>query len=174
MKRKALLPALALSAALAGGLFATVAAAEPGGVISKDGVRLLDQDRMIAFGEPEAEVVAYVSSVFGAEPTRSQEQCRTGQLSHADWGKGLKLSFQDGKFVGWTADRSLEGAYGNRAGTVFGRTVADLRAASPGFMLMDAVQGREFALDGVYGRVLQPGQQATIDLLWAGAGCYRR
>lgn len=174
MKRTLLAPALALALSVALAAGSRPVAAEPGGIISKDGVRLLDQDRMVAFGESEAEVVAYVSGVFGAQPALSQERCRTGQLTHADWGRGLKLSFQDGRFVGWTADPRLEGAYGNRAGLVFGRAVADIRAQNPGFILSDAVQGREFVLDGVHGRVLQRAPEATIDLLWAGAGCYRR
>lgn len=172
MKHFAPLSALALSFVLA-----TTALAVPpqtAGVIDQHGFRLVNTQRSVAFGEAQADVIAHVSGVFGAPPTFSQEQCRTGPLTQADWGKGLKLSFQDGKLVGWTADPRLEGAYTNRAGTVFGRTVAALRAASPGFMLMDAVKGREFAFDGVYGRVLRPGQDATIDLLWAGAGCYRR
>jgi len=176
MKHFAPLSALASSVALSFVLATAALAAPPqtAGVIDQHGFRLVNTQRSVAFGESQADVIAHVSGVFGSPPTLSQEQCRTGALAQADWGKGLKLSFQDGKLVGWTADPRLEGTYGNRAGTVFGRTVAALRAANPGFMLMDAVKGREFALDGVYGRVLRSGQDATIDLLWAGAGCYRR
>jgi len=62
----------------------------------------------------------------------------------------------------------------NRAGTVFGRPVGEIKAQNAGFNLADAVRGREFALDGVYGRVLQSGPTATVDELWGGAECRPR
>lgn len=173
MKHVAPLSALALSVVLA-----TVAVASPpqaGGVIDRNGVRLLNTDRSVAFGEAQTAVVAHATTVFGAPPTVSrQTNCRNGVFETADWGKGLKLIFQDGKFVGWHADRALPAGYTNRAGTVFGRPVGDIKAQNPGFILGDAVRGREFALDGVHGRVLQSGNAATIDELWGGASCRPR
>lgn len=164
--------------ALAAAAIALPVAAQSGaqtGVISKDGVRLLGQDRLIAFGEAEAAVIDHVTGVVGAPPALSQAQaCRNGVFAYADWGQGLRLAFQDGRFVGWRADRRLAPGYSNRAGVTFGRTVAAMRAENAGLILADAVQGREFVLDGVHGRVLTPGQDATVDLLWAGADCRPR
>lgn len=172
MKLSTLLPVLAASAMMA--FAVSPAVAEPGGIINYEGVRLLDTDRMIRLGEAEADVLSYVNSVFGAAPVRSEETCRTGRYQHADWGKGLRLTFRDGKFIGWSADPSLAPGYTNRAGVVFGRPVSAIAAQNEGFMLMDAVRGKEFVLDGVHGRVLQSGPDATIDALWVGPGCYRR
>lgn len=173
MKHIAPLSALALSVVLA----TTAVAAPPqaGGVIDRNGVRLLNTDRSVAFGEAQAAVVAHASTVFGGQPTVTQQtDCRNGAFQTADWGKGLQLIFQDGKFVGWRADRSLAAGYANRAGTVFGRPVGDIKAQNPGFILAEAVRGREFALDGVHGRVLQSGNAATIDELWGGTTCRPR
>lgn len=173
MKHFAPFSALALSIVLA----STAVAAPPqsGGVINREGVRLLNTDRLVTFGTAQADVVAHASTVFGAQPTLTrQTNCRNGAFETADWGKGLKLIFQDGKFVGWHADRSLAAGYTNRAGTVFGRPVSEIKAQNAGFILADAVRGREFALDGVYGRVLQSGPTATVDELWGGAECRPR
>lgn len=173
MKHFAPFSALALSIVLASA--AVAAPPQAGGVIDGNGVRLLNTDRAVAFGEAQAAVVAHASTVFGRQPTvTSQTNCRNGAFQTADWGQGLKLIFQDGKFVGWHADRTLAAGYTNRAGTVFGRPVGEIKAQYGGFILAEAVRGREFAFDGVHGRVLQPGNAATIDELWGGASCRPR
>lgn len=173
MKHIAPLSALALSVVLA--TAAVAAPPQAGGVIDRNGVRLLNTDRSVAFGETQAAVVAHATTVFGAPPTVSrQTNCRNGVFETADWGKGLKLIFQDGKFVGWYADPSLPAGYTNRAGTVFGRPVGDIKAQNAGFMLSEAVRGWEFALDGVHGRTPHRGDTATINELWAGASCRPR
>ncbi|MFJ6025737.1 hypothetical protein ACIQC9_14185 [Brevundimonas sp. NPDC092305] len=166
--------ALALSSILAGA--AVAAPPQAGGVIDRNGVRLLNTDRSVAFGATQADVVAHATRVFGGAPILTREtDCRNGAFDVADWGKGLKLIFQDGKFVGWSADRTLAAGYTNRAGTVFGRPVSAIAAENAGFMLSDAApRGRAFVLDGVNGLVLAPGQSATIDVLWAGASCRKR
>ena len=174
MKHASPLLVLALSSLLAGAAMA--APPQTGGVIDRNGFRLLNTDRSVAFGEAQADVVAHVSRVFGGAPALTHEDnCRNGAFDTADWGKGLKLIFQGGKLVGWNADRTLPAGYVNRAGTIFGRPVSAIGAENPGFMLSDAApRGRAFVLDGVNGLVLAPGQSATIDVLWAGASCRKR
>lgn len=180
MKRIAPLSALAslaLCAALSAAAVSTAVAAPPqsGGVIDRNGVRLLNTARAVAFGEAQADVIAHASTVFGGAPVLTQQtNCRNGAFQTADWGKGLKLIFQDGKFVGWHADRALAPGYTNRARIEFGRTVAAMKEENGGLILADAVRGREFALDGVYGRVLQRGPDATVDELWGGTECRPR
>lgn len=162
------LSALIVAAALA------ISAAQPG-VLGQEGVTLIGATGPIAFGVSEADALAYGGAVFGGEPARRQETaCRNGAFSYADWGKGMTFVFQDGKLVGWAADRSLQGDYATQAGLNFRESVGALRQGRGGFMLADAVQGREFAYAGVWGRVLQRGSDATIDQMWAGLSCKRR
>ncbi|QBX37607.1 hypothetical protein E4M02_00445 [Brevundimonas sp. S30B] len=47
-------------------------------------------------------------------------------------------------------------------------------ALATGSRPVAAEPGGIISKDGVHGRVLQRAPEATIDLLWAGAGCYRR
>ncbi|RZJ05028.1 MAG: hypothetical protein EON89_05740 [Brevundimonas sp.] len=145
------------------------------GVLGSDGITLIGARGALKFGATEAEALAYAGAVFPGAPTRAQEtNCRNGVFSHADWPQGVRLTFQAGEFVGWSADRVLQGDYSTAAGLNFRDSVNRLRQGRGGFMLSTAVQGREFAYAGVWGRVLQPGGEATIDRMWSGLVCARR
>lgn len=173
----ALVAAVALTAAAAPAVTAPAKPAAGGaGLIEQQGFRLAGTSRTVAFGEPEAAVIAHVSGVWGGAPTRGKAtNCRNGVFDYADWGKGLKLVFQGGKLVGWNADPRLGPNYSNPLGIDFKSTVGALKARHGGFMLHDAVKGKEFAYASFWGRVLQPkNPNATIDLIWAGTDCKPR
>lgn len=176
MKILALLPALAAAVFLAASASPAAAQSERStGLLVGDGFRLIGSTRKVAFGEAEADVIAHVSQVFAGQPTRSRaDRCRNGVFDYADWGKGLKLVFQDGRLVGWVADRAIAPGYTNPPRVEFGRSVSAMRAENPGLILADAVRGRAFGFAGFYGQVWQPGGDATIDLLSAGADCRPR
>jgi|GEM_PF-1365950 len=170
--------AVALTAVSAPAAFAAAPAkpapakAAGGGLIEQQGFRIAGTSRTVAFGEPEAGVIAFVTGVWGAAPSRTTAtNCRNGVFNYADWGKGLKLVFKEGKLIGWVADPRLGATYSNSLGIDFKATVGALQAKHGGFMLMDAVKGKEFAYASLWGRVLKPGPAATIDLLWAGSDC---
>lgn len=169
--------AFAAGALLALGSVAAAAVVQTNatGLLVGDGFRLIGDSRKMTFGEPETAVVAHVAGVFGAQPSRSTvTACRNGTFDYADWGKGLKLVFQQGKLVGWVADRSIAPGYTNPPRVEFGRPVGEIRAQNPGFILSDAVRGKAFGFAGFYGQVWQSGPSATIDLLSAGADCRPR
>jgi hypothetical protein len=129
----------------------------------------------LTFGADRAGIVAQASATFGAAPVlRRETGCRNGDFDLADWGKGLTLVFQGGRFVGWQAEPSIGPGYSTRAGIAFGKPVSEMRAANPGLILSDAVRGREFGFDGMWGQVLQPGRAATLDALRGGTWCSRR
>lgn len=150
------------------------AAAQSTGILAHDGVTLAGTSRALTYGEAEADVVARATAAYGSAPVRTQANCRNGVFDLADWGKGLKLVFQGGKFVGWQADRTLDPGYVSRAGIGFARPVSEMQEHNGGLILATAVRGREFGFDGMWGQVLQPGGAATLDALWGGTNCSRR
>lgn len=200
MTQRALIPALALTAVLATALAACDSApppadapattdqtpaaaapvAAPGGLLAKDGVVLRAADGSagprLTFGEPEEDVIARANGVFGAAALArsANAECGAGPLTFAEWDNGLQLVFQDGKLAGWSARPNLPAGYASAAGIAFGKTVAELKAASPGFMLADSTVGPEFVLDGVRGITTGKGPQDTASLLWSGVDCQFR
>lgn len=157
------------------------AAAPVEGLLSKEGFMLPNPGgrgtgREVRFGEAEADVVAFMNGMFGeAKLTRgANAECPAGPLTFADWGNGLQLAFQDGKFAGWSADDRLPPGYSTLSGLAFGKTLGAMKAASPGLVLTESTVGPEFALDGVHGIVTGKGDDARLKVLWAGVSCQFR
>ena len=196
MTLRALISALALSALMAAcdsapppadapaaveePAVAPAPAAAPGGLLAKDGITLRAADGSagprLAFGEAEEDVITRANGVFGAAALvrSANAECGAGPLTFAEWDNGLQLVFQDAKLAGWSARPSLPAGYASAAGIAFGKTVTELKAASPGFMLADSTVGPEFVLDGVRGITTGKGPNDTASLLWAGVSCQFR
>lgn len=156
------------------------AAAAPSGLLAKDGITLRAADGSagprLAFGEAEDDVIARANGVFGAAALvrSANAECGAGPLTFAQWDNGLQLVFQDARLAGWSARPNLPAGYASAAGIAFDKTVAELKAANPGFMLADSTVGPEFVLDGVHGITTGKGPDDTAGLLWAGATCQFR
>lgn len=151
------------------------------GVLARDGFMLPNPGgrgtgREVRFGEAEAEVIAFMNGLFGVANLKqgANAECPAGPLTFADWGNGLQLVFQDGKFAGWTADDRLPAGYSSLAGIGFGKTFAEMKTNNPGLMLTESTVGPEFALDGVHGVMSGKGDDARAELLWAGVSCQFR
>jgi hypothetical protein len=107
-------------------------AATPGLAIEGEGLRLFDPEtgsaRPIAFGTPWPQALAALA-FRGAPETGRNEECEAGPLDYARWPDSLTLYGQDGKLVGWFADRGGAGTLATAAGVGPGTTRQDLEAA---------------------------------------------
>lgn len=126
----------------------------------------------LAFGRPQADVISDLTLFRGAAPTLSDNsECGAGPMSFADWGDGLRLNFQEGALVGWSAGEGTPRGFTTLTGIGVGSTVGQLRAAHPGIDLQTNSLGPEFAADDVYGLATGTGPNATVTHLWAGVSC---
>ena len=196
MTRPALIPALALLLAACSpetppaDAPAAAEASAPGAPVPTElGEALLEADgfmpanpggrgtgRKLSFGEPETEVVAFITRLRGDQPPRrsSNAECPAGPLTFADWGDGFQLAFSDGKFAGWTAGEGAPRGFSTLSGVHVGSTLAELRAAHPGVAVREDTVGPEFSVGDIHGTLSGTGDAATVTTLWAGASCIFR
>ena len=196
MTRTALIPALALLLAACSpegpapaDAPAPAEAAAPAAAPDAMGEALLEADgfmpanpggrgtgRKLSFGEPETEVVAFITRLRGDQPPRrsSNAECPAGPLTFADWGDGFQLAFSDGEFAGWTAGEGAPRGFSTLSGVHVGSTLAELRAAHPGVAVREDTVGPEFSVGDIHGTLSGTGDAATVTTLWAGASCIFR
>lgn len=126
----------------------------------------------VAFGRPQAEVIAALTQFRGAAPTLSENsECGAGPLTFATWGDGLQLLFQDGVFAGWAAGRGTPRGFATLTGIGVGSPLIDLRTAHPGIAVAVNSLGPEFGADDVYGLASGTGPTDRVTNLWAGVSC---
>lgn len=132
--------------------------------------------RKLTFGEPETEVIAFITRLRGDQPPRrsSNAECPAGPLTFADWGDGFQLAFSDGKFAGWTAGEGAPRGFSTLSGVHVGSTLAELRAAHPDVAVREDTVGPEFSAGDIHGTLSGTGDAATVTTLWAGASCIFR
>ncbi len=157
---------------------APAAPAQVAGSLALDGegLRVVARDsgstRLIAFGSPEADVVDQIGTVKGgATPERGRnEECGAGPLDLVQWGDGLILWMQDGRFVGWAMNAPASGGATTMAGVGIGSTRAELEGPTV-VEVSETSLGTEFSSGGLFGILSGPGQAARITNLWAGTSC---
>lgn len=132
--------------------------------------------RKVAFGEGEAEVIAFMTRLRGGQaPTRSSNaECPSGPLTFADWGDGFQLAFADGRFAGWMATDAAPAGFATVSGVHVGSTLAEARTALPGLTVQQTTLGTEFAAGELFGFLSGAGDQARVTGLWAGVSCFFR
>jgi len=140
--------------------------------LGSDGLHVGGTGQRIDFGRAEAGAVAAVSKVLGAQPESraTNGECGAGPVTTVSWDAGIDLLFQQGTLRGWASDSQI---FITTNGYSAGMSRAQLRAAG----VVDFEQttlGTEFDLGGIYGLLLDPGETAQVDLLWAGVSCFFR
>lgn len=154
--------------------------AAPKIALDGEGLRFVSQTgntRLIAFGTPRALIEKAAAAALGSEGKRSAlEECGAGPMQFTTY-TGLKLNFQDDKFLGWTAedDAKLTTMDGIGPGTKRSK----LEAARAVTMTPDSTLGAEFSLGvpeqgsigGFFGGSDKPARVAS---LYAGLTCFFR
>ena len=135
-------------------------------------IPLLGSALTLAFGRPQADIIADLTQFRGAAPTISNNsECGAGPMTFADWGDGLQLHFQDGALVGWSAGQGTPRGFATLTGIGVGSTLIDLRTAHRGVEVAVNSLGPEFGADDVYGLASGTGPTDRVTHLWAGVSC---
>ena len=145
-----------------------------------EGLRFVGQTgttRLIAFGTPRALIEKAATAALGSEGERSAlDECGAGPMQFTTFA-GLKLNFQNDKFLGWTAedDAKLTTMDGIGPGTRRSE-VEDARTVQ---MTPNSTLGAEFSLgdpeqDAIGGFFESSDKTARVASLYAGLTCFFR
>lgn len=146
-------------------------------VLDGEGLRLVGprtgSTRLVAFGTPEAEVVALVEGVLGALAEQSENlECGAGPVQFASWPDGFMLLAQDGAFGGWALNgiAAEPSSLSTMAGLGIGTTRAELDAAYDA-TVEESSLGAEFTAGDLYGVLSGFDADDRVENLWAGLSC---
>lgn len=130
--------------------------------------------RPLAFGTPQADVLASLERVRGPAETGTNADCGAGPVQYATWPDGLSLVFQNGRFAGWGLDRRAAGALATANGVGPGTDRDALNDSFGSVTFRQTSLGTEFAAGGLFGVLDGAGTRATITDMWAGVSCVAR
>lgn len=157
-----------------------VAAVAPVLALDQEGLRLVGDNgatRLLAFDRPTAETVQVLTGVIGEPKSRStNSECGAGPIDFVQWNNGLSALFQGDRFVGWSLDGRAAGGVNLTTidGIGIGSTAKALKAALPSTRVEETTLGREFTAGSFSGILSGPGDDATVQTLWAGVSCVFR
>ena len=148
-----------------------------------EGLRFVDKTSgktsLLAFGVPRAEAEEALARVDGKADDRStNEECGAGTMEFTRF-DAMTLNFQGGKFVGWfLGNENGASHYSTMSGIGIGTTRAKAKQSVSIVDVADSTLGEEFSIgtgDHVIGGIFaEPGEDAKIDALFAGANCFFR
>jgi hypothetical protein len=130
--------------------------------------------RPLAFGMPEAEVLASLERVRGPAAKGVNQDCGAGPVQYATWSDGLSLVFQNGRFAGWGLDRRASGVLATANGVGPGATRSLLEGSFGSVTFQHTSLGSEFAAGDIFGLLDGAGPEARITDMWAGVSCVAR
>lgn len=130
--------------------------------------------RPLAFGTPEADVLASLERVRGPAGKGVNQDCGAGPVQYANWPDGLSLVFQNGEFAGWGLDRRASGALATANGVGPGMTRLELAGSFGSVSFQNTTLGTEFAAGDIFGLLDGSGTDAEITDMWAGVSCVAR
>ena len=146
-----------------------VEAAAPATTLAPDG--LLVADKLIPFGIPRANAEFAVGNVQGVQTDKgSSSECGAGTVDYTSYKDDLQLTFQDGKFAGWTIN-AAESPLRTAKGIGVGSTRQSLDAAYNEVMVEDSSLGLLFSSGDLVGTLDQDGIEGVVTGIWAGTVC---
>ena len=141
----------------------------PAVLLSPDG--LVAAGRLLRFGIPRAEIEAEISAAQGAATDRgSSSECGAGTIDFTSYKDGLQLTFQDGKFAGWTINAAAS-PLKTAKGIGIGSTRQELDAAFADLTVEDSSLGLLFSSGDLTGLLDIDGIEGLVTDIWAGTVC---
>ena len=145
--------------------------------VDGDGLRWFLQPsgsaRPIAFGSPQAGVIASMEAVRGVADRGTNQDCGAGPVEYATWSDGLSLVFQKNRFVGWSLSNRAKDIITTAAGLGPGSTRAELESAYSAAVSTTSL-GYEFSAGAIHGVLDGGSASARITDMWAGVSCSAR
>ena len=141
--------------------------------VDDDGLRLVDaktgKTLPLSFGLPRAVVLEPLEKTRGPAEQGSSAECGS---QYAHWADGLRLTFRNEKFVGWSLDGRSDGAITTMAGlgTGSGKKVLD----AYDYKVVRTTLGNEFSAGSLHGLLSSNKPDANVTTLWAGEVCLAR
>lgn len=130
--------------------------------------------RPLAFGAPEADVLASLERVRGPAGKGVNQDCGAGPVQYANWPDGLSLVFQNGSFAGWGLDLRASGGLATADGVGPGTTRSVLTDSFGSVTFQNTSLGTEFAAGDIFGLLDGTGPEAKVTHMWAGVSCVAR
>lgn len=146
--------------------------------VDGEGLRLFDPTTTsaspVAFGRPQAAVIATIERFRGAAEQGVNQDCGAGPVDYASWPDGLSLVFQHDRFVGWGLDRRAAGTITTASSIGPGSTRAELESAYANVVVHRTSLGNEFTAGGFSGVIDGSTATSPITDMWAGTNCAAR
>lgn len=168
-------PAAAPSAAAAASPTATPTAAAVAINLAPEGLSLVDpatgNARTIAYGAPRATIEGAVTAALG-EPTERghSAECGAGAMDFTTYKGDLQLTFQEGKFIGWTINRGPAEGLATASGIGIGSTRAAVEKAYD-ITVEEGSLGILFSAGSLAGILDGTGKDAKVTDIWGGTVC---
>lgn len=138
-------------------------------IVAPDG--LLVAGKLIPFGIPRASVELAIGNVLGLPLEKGlSSECGAGTVEYTGYGNDLQVTFQDGKFVGWTIN-AAESPLKTAKGIGVGSPRQSLDAAYKGVIVEDSSLGLLFSSGDLVGTLDQDGIEGIVTGMWAGTVC---
>lgn len=138
-------------------------------ILSADGLFVGGQ--LVRFGIPRADAETSVGAALGDALTRdSSSECAAGPIDSTTYRDNLQLTFQEGKFAGWTINGG-ESPLRTAKGIGIGLPRQSVEAAYPDAIVDESSLGLLFSTGDLVGLFDQDGIEGIVTDIWAGTVC---
>lgn len=142
--------------------------------LAADGLSVVEMPsgkaKSIKFGIPRARAELMIGTVQGERlDNGSSSECAAGTVDYTSYKDDLQLTFQDGKFVGWTIN-SAESPLRTAKGIGIGSTRQELDAAYK-IIVEDSSLGWLWGAGDLVGTLDIDGIDGLVTNIWAGTVC---
>ncbi len=141
----------------------------PAVILAPDG--LVTGGRLLRFGIARAEIERAVGKAQGAAlESGSSSECGAGTVDFTRYRDELQLTFQNGKFAGWTINGAAS-PLKTAKDIGIGSPRQSLDAAYPDVIVDDSSLGLLFSTGDLVGLLDQDGIEGIVTDIWAGTVC---
>jgi hypothetical protein len=143
--------------------------------LASDGLSLRDprsgKTQLVRFDIARADAELAIGKAQGTALDKgSSSECGAGTVDYTSYKDDLQLTFQDGKFVGWTVN-SADSPLRTARDIGIGSPRQSLDAAYKDVIVEDSSLGLLFGAGGLTGLLDQDGIEGIVTNIWAGTVC---